>query len=417
MSTPTTHPPSPSSASPGPSLATAPSDAGPALVRLAEVRAELEGWAGRPTPDRCPLERLGHAALGLASIARRPEARARLDELRAGSWQPDAVERLSRYGHAAIALQIEARHVHRHPVDPALLSEAAEREDRLSDLLHHHFKRDAAMMARAAELDPGKTTAGLVSRLLGLRALLAPHETFLSHDLTAYDATDFERVPALAHAISSQQAAARVRDEGHLRRALRAELVRLFGLVRAALALVLYDREGPELPSLSGLTRPPTRRRTPAEMEAARRAEAERRDQRAAERRARAEAKARTKAEARAAREAKARAKAEAKAARAAERQARAGSEPAPTPASTAAPTAVPKPAPTAAVTPAPTAAATPPEAPPRPPPPSGAPASATGPGPKTAPRPEGAPPSEPGPAMPTPTGGARTAQGASTPP
>lgn len=250
--------------------------AAPASLWLPVVRKELADWSGTDSPVKRPLGRLGRAALSLATIADEPTIRARLEDLECASWSCAGVDTLRRYGHAATELETELRHSHAHHVPVALRAEAIGLKERYEAMLFHHFKKDAEMMAKAAELDPGKTISGLASAVLGLFQLLAPHQAFLSHDLTYYDAADFERAPKLVAELTQQQAAWKVSDDGKLRRALRAELVRLFGHLHAALSLVSYGRDdAPELPSLSGLTKLPRKKQGPeAEAKKAKRAEA-----------------------------------------------------------------------------------------------------------------------------------------------
>ncbi len=248
----------------------------PASLWLPVVRVELADWGGTDSPVKHPLGRLGRAALSLATIAEQPAIRSRLEDLECASWSCATVGTLSRYGHAATELQTELRHAHAHHVSPALRAEVEGMTERFKAMLFHHFKKDAEMMKKAAELDPGKTIGGLASTLLGLFQLLAPHQAFLSHDLTYYAAEDFERAPKLVAELTQQQAAWKVSDDGKLRRALRSEIVRLFGHLHAALSLVSFGRDdAPVLPSLSGLTKLPRKKQGPeAEAKAKKRAEA-----------------------------------------------------------------------------------------------------------------------------------------------
>ncbi len=211
----------------------------------------------RPAPHRdFRLDEGGAVGLELVRIARRPEIFASLEDLECQSWRCATIDLLERTAEAAIELYTLSRHARRHLVSPAVLAEAEARRDRLMALLMYHFAKDEEMMEKAARIDPGKTQTGLASALIDLHALLAPHQGFLSHDRTSYDATDFEEAPKLAQRIMRGQAATVTAEVTAVRRALRAELVQSFDDVSLAVGFVTrHWSKVPVLPTLGELTR------------------------------------------------------------------------------------------------------------------------------------------------------------------
>jgi hypothetical protein len=226
--------------------------AGSALAGLVETLVASDAV---PLQRRFRLDEGGAVALELVRIARRPEVLARLQDLECQSWSCASIAALERLGDAAVELYTLARHARRHIVSPALLAEAVARRDRLLALLRYHFAKDEEMMAKAAKIDPGKTQSGLASALIELHALLVPHQAFLSHDRTSYDATDFEEAPKLAQRIMRRQAASVAATLTAVRRGLRGELVRAFDDVRLAIGFVSFRwSKPPVLPTLGDLT-------------------------------------------------------------------------------------------------------------------------------------------------------------------
>jgi hypothetical protein len=224
---------------------------------LAEDLAGLTPLPGKQRP--APPDHLAKVARALAARSRWPAVAVRLADIGPSMLPPGLVDRLERAAAAVDALLAPGVEPGAARLDPAVLAEAEEIEDRLQRLLAHYFHRDPR--ARTAGGPAGSGYARLGARLGALHAFLAPHQARLSRDEVAYRADDFERAPALALVLGEAAAAPRSVErqawEDALGRVLR-RLVDDEARLRAALVFVLTQVPGvPPLPRLRRSGRKP----------------------------------------------------------------------------------------------------------------------------------------------------------------
>jgi hypothetical protein len=224
---------------------------------LAEDLAGLTPLPGKQRP--APPDHLAKVARALAARSRWPAVAVRLADIGPSMLPPGLADRLERAAAAVDALLAPGVEPGAARLDPAVLAEAEEIEDRLQRLLAHYFHRDPR--ARTAGGPAGSGYARLGARLGALHAFLAPHQARLSRDEVAYRAEDFERAPALALVLGEAAAAPRSVErqawEDALGRVLR-RLVDDEARLRAALVFVLTQVPGvPPLPRLRRSGRKP----------------------------------------------------------------------------------------------------------------------------------------------------------------
>ncbi len=225
----------------------------PERVAAAAARLETRLPTVVPLPGpqrRCSRREAGLVALSLVALARRPELVARYalvdDELLSEAM----VDELEAAAHALI-VSTKGEAAKPALVPAELIERAYGMRRRFYKLAHHHLDENPAVMDAIADVDLVRSPIKVGEDLLRLKKALAPHQAFLSQDLTVYRAEDFADAFTVGKTIVDAFAEELVGtvDEDRIGR-LWAALVELYGDIRGALWLLTRKRD--DAPALPG---------------------------------------------------------------------------------------------------------------------------------------------------------------------
>jgi hypothetical protein len=223
--------------------------------RMAAAAVQLEARLAKLAPlpavqRKCSRREAALVALSLVSLARRPELAGLYALVDDRLLSLDMVDELEVAAHALL-VSTKAEAAKPAVVSAELIERAYGMRRRFYKLAHHHLDEDEAVMEAIAEVDLVRSPIKVGEDLLRLKKALAPHQAFLSQDLTVYRAEDFADAFTVGKTIVDAFAEELVGtvDEDRIGR-LWAALVELYGDIRGALWLLTRKRD--DAPALPG---------------------------------------------------------------------------------------------------------------------------------------------------------------------